>query len=151
MQPAKDAPAPECAEVSVRLPETVAGLGTRHTNAQATGAWGNPSAVLLRCGVPSPPPTTDRCISINDVDWIEDPSEAPRYRYTTYGRTPAVEVVIDAESGVSGMTALTDLGEAVNYLPKTGACVGADDLLELEGATPAPTDSAAPTASGSAN
>lgn len=129
MQPAEDAAAPECADVTVRLPETVDGLELRETNAQATGAWGSPANVLLRCGVPSPGPTSDRCISLDGIDWVEDASNAPSYRYTSYGRTPAVEVVINAEAGVSGTNALIDLHDAVNMLPVTGACVGADDLL----------------------
>lgn len=130
MEPAESAAAPECADVTVRLPETVDGLERRETNAQATGAWGNPASVLLRCGVPTPGPTSDRCISLNGIDWIEDASKAPTYRYTSYGRTPAVEVAIDSSAGVSGTNALIDLQDAVNMLPKTGACVGADDLLQ---------------------
>ncbi|RRJ86185.1 DUF3515 domain-containing protein [Gulosibacter macacae] len=129
MQPAADAGNPICAEVSVRLPDVVDGLERRDTNAQATGAWGNPAAVLLRCGVPTPPPTTDRCISINGVDWVENSTEAPRYVYTTYGRTPAAEVVIDATK-VSGTSALIALEEAIGYLPVTGGCVGPQDLEE---------------------
>ncbi len=129
MQPAESAAAPECADVTVRLPDTVDGLEKRETNAQATGAWGNPASVLLRCGVPSPGPTSDRCISLNGIDWIEDASEAPTYRYTSYGRTPAVEVAIDSSTGVSGTNALIDLQDAVGMLPQTGACVGPDDLL----------------------
>lgn len=138
MQPAEHAASPECAEVMVRVPDRVADLELRHTNAQATAAWGNPATVLVRCGVPSPPPTTDRCISVNGIDWVQDASQAPRYRYTTYGRTPALEVVIDASTGVSGTTAIADLGNAVDYLPKTGQCIGADDLLEVPGTTPSP-------------
>ncbi|MFD2757959.1 DUF3515 domain-containing protein [Gulosibacter faecalis] len=130
MQPAESAGAPECADVTVRLPDSVAGLDRRDTNAQATGAWGNPASVLLRCGVPTPGPTSDRCISLNGIDWIEDASEAPTYRYTTYGRTPAVEVAIDSSVGISGTTALIDLQDAVDTLPLTGECVGPDDLLE---------------------
>lgn len=129
MQPAESAAAPECADVTVRLPDTVDGLEKRETNAQATGAWGNPASVLLRCGVPSPGPTSDRCISLNGIDWIEDASEAPTYRYTSYGRTPAVEVAIDSSTGVSGTNALIDLQDAVGMLPQTGECVGPDDLL----------------------
>jgi hypothetical protein len=130
MQPAESAAAPECADVTVRLPDTVDGLEKRETNAQATGAWGNPASVLLRCGVPSPGPTSDRCISLNGIDWIEDASEAPTYRYTSYGRTPAVEVAIDSSTGVSGTNALIDLQDAVGMLPQTGECVGPDDLLD---------------------
>ncbi len=144
MQPAENAGAVECAEVTVRLPEQVDGLDLRNTNAQATGAWGNPATVLFRCGVATPPPTSDRCISVNGIDWVEDDSAAPAYRYTTYGRTPAAEVIIDAESGVSGLVVVTAMGEAVSYLPQTGACVGAEDLLDPvvpeETAVPAATE-----------
>lgn len=128
MEPAPDAAAPECAEVSVRLPSTVDGLELRLTNAQATGAWGTPAGVLLRCGVPTPGPTSDPCYEISGVDWIMDESQAPTYRFTSYGRTPAVEVVVDYDVA-SGTVVLADLGDAVERLPKTGACVGADDVL----------------------
>lgn len=130
MLPAESAGAPECADVTVRLPDSVAGLDRRETNAQATGAWGSPASVLLRCGVPTPGPTSDRCISLNGIDWIEDASETPTYRYTSYGRTPAVEVVIDSSTGISGTTALIDMQDAINMLPITGECVGPDDVLE---------------------
>ena len=141
MQPAEDAGDPKCAEVTVRLPETVGdGLQRRDTNAQATGAWGNPASVLLRCGVPTPPPTTDRCISINGIDWVEDSSQAPRFVYTTYGRTPAAEVIIDT-TAASG-AALVDLSEIMSYLPKTGGCVGAIDFAPTATDAPAPAPSA---------
>lgn len=144
MQPAEFAADPLCAEVTVRLPDVVNDLERRDTNAQATGAWGNPAAILLRCGVPTPPPTTDRCISINGIDWIEDASKAPTYVYTTYGRTPAAEVVLDMTQ-VSGTASLIDLQDAVAQLPKTGGCVGADDLDELlDGQDPNATPTAAP-------
>src|SRR5690606_13163799 len=65
MTAATDAANPECAEVIVRLPAALedaakqdsdnepAGVWLkRETDAQGTGAWGNPVAVLLRCGVP---------------------------------------------------------------------------------------------------
>ncbi|WP_068484311.1 DUF3515 domain-containing protein [Pseudoclavibacter helvolus] len=128
MEPAPDAAAPECAEVSVRLPSTVDGLELRLTNAQATGAWGTPAGVLLRCGVPTPGPTTDYCQNLNGIDWVLDDSQAPTYRFTSYGRTPAVEVIVDSDV-VSGTAVLIDLENAVAKLPKTGACVGADDVL----------------------
>lgn len=116
-----DANNPDCAAVIVRLPDQVASLTKRETNAQSTAAWGNPASVLLSCGVTVPGPTTLPCVSVNDVDWIEDDSLAPTYRYTTFGRTPAVDVVIDSNA-VSGTTVLVDLGSAVGTLPKTGAC-----------------------------
>lgn len=44
MIPADDANNPACADVIVRLPSTVDGLDRRYTNAQSTGAWGDPQA-----------------------------------------------------------------------------------------------------------
>jgi len=128
MTAAPEANNPECANVSVRLPDTVAELPKRETNAQATGAWGSPAAVLLSCGVEVPGPSLLPCVSINDVDWIEDDSEAPLYRYTTYGRTPAVEVVIDSDA-VSGTTTLVDLGAAVSVLPSSSKCTDLADVF----------------------
>jgi hypothetical protein len=117
LQPADDAVNPGCASVIVRLPETVADQPSRETNAQSTGAWGDPAAILLTCGVPVPGPTTLPCLNINGIDWIEDDSDAPRYRYTTYGREL-----------VSGSTTLVDLAGAMANVPATSACLGADDV-----------------------
>lgn len=127
LQPAPDAVNAACADVVVHLPTTVAGQAERETNAQGTGAWGAPdSAVLLHCGVEVPGPTTLPCLAINGIDWIEDDSDAPLYRFTTYGRDPAVELVIDSKK-VSGSTVLVDLTNAVSYIPATGGCVGAEE------------------------
>ena len=128
--PAPAASDPDCAAVVVRLPDTVAGLAERETNAQGTGAWGQPASVLLRCGVEPPGPTTDRCVSVDGVDWIIDESDAPTYLFTTYGRTPAVEVIVDNDV-VSGTTAITDLSGAVGAIPPEGGCVAVDDAEPL--------------------
>lgn len=127
LAPAPAATDPGCAAIVVRLPAVVAGAARRETDAQGTAAWGSPASVLLHCGVPVPGPTTDRCISIDHVDWVEDASRAPLYTYRTYGRDPATEVTIDT-GAVSGSTALTDLSSAVAVLPARGACVGAEDV-----------------------
>ncbi len=127
LQPATDASNPGCADLIVHLPTTVADQPERETNAQATGAWGSPATVLLHCGVDVPAPTTLPCRSINGIDWIEDDSAAPMYRYTTYGRDPATELVIDSEK-VSGSTVLVDLASAVSNIPATGKCLGVEDV-----------------------
>jgi hypothetical protein len=128
LQPAADAIDPICANVVVHLPATVANQEERETNAQGTGAWGTPASVLLHCGVDVPGPTTLPCINVNGIDWINDDSHAPQYRFTTHGRTPAVEVVVDSRK-VSGSTALADLTSAVAVVPVTGAaCTGITDL-----------------------
>jgi hypothetical protein len=138
LEPAPDAVNPRCADLVVRLPTLVAGLPERETNAQATGAWGSPAAVLLYCGVTVPAPTTLPCLNVNGIDWIEDDSRAPLYSYTSYGRTPATEVVVDS-GAVSGSSVLVDLAAVMTVIPATGKCLGAADVtLPTESGTLAP-------------
>jgi hypothetical protein len=112
---------PLCAEVSVRLPAEVGELQKRQTNAQATGAWGDPSSVLLRCGLEGVEVSTLPCVTAGDVDWLVDDSDAPNYRFISYARFPAVEVIVDSENA-SGVTALESLAQAVAQIPATKVC-----------------------------
>lgn len=129
MTSAKEANDPACASVTVRLPATVADQEKRETNAQATGAWGTPASVLLHCGVAVPGPSTLPCVEVNGIDWIEDDSEKPLYRYTTFGRVPAVEVVVDSEK-VSGTTTLVDLAGTLAEIPATTRCTDISDTFK---------------------
>jgi hypothetical protein len=129
LDPAEGANDPRCADVMVRLPDTVDGQQRRWTNAQATGAWGDPTAVILTCGVETPGPTEARCITLGGVDWIVDESEAPKYRITTYGRTPAVQVFLDNEI-VSSNDVLDRLGAVIGAaIPPETECVAAEEVL----------------------
>ena len=112
---------PACAEVSVRLPDQLGELEKRQTNAQATGAWGDPAAVLLRCGLEGVEVSTLPCVTAGEVDWLVDDSEAPNYRFISYARFPAVEVIVDSKNA-SGITALEGLGQAVSQIPATKVC-----------------------------
>ncbi|GAA1950114.1 DUF3515 family protein [Agromyces allii] len=127
MQAGPEAIDTSCAELSVRLPDEVAEQPQRETDAQGTAAWGDPASVLLRCGVPPLGPTTDRCVSVDGIDWVIDESDAPRFLFTTYGRTPAVQVLVDNDV-VSGTTAISDLSQAVSVIPSDGACTSLDDV-----------------------
>jgi hypothetical protein len=130
LRPAEDAVNPECAEVITRLPETVAEFEQRPTNAQATGAWGSPADVLLYCGVAVPDPTSAlTCVTVDGIDWLRDPADDPNFTFTTYGRDPAISVVVNSEA-VSGGTALTDLSTAISIIPAERACVTPDQILE---------------------
>jgi hypothetical protein len=120
MDPAAEANDAECAEVTVRLPGELDGQPRRWTDAQATGAWGDPAAVLLSCGVEPPGPTTLPCQSVDGVDWIIDDADAPRYRVTTFGRTPAVELYLDTEV-VSSAEVLDKLSSIVGLLTADGS------------------------------
>ncbi|WP_233245459.1 DUF3515 family protein [Salinibacterium hongtaonis] len=120
----------DCAEITVRLPDAINDLKLRETDAQATAAWGDPTAVLLRCGVEVPGPSTLPCFTVKGIDWLRDDADAPTFVFTTYGRDPAVEVVIDAEA-TSGTSALLAIANAVGSIPATGACTSPEDVLEL--------------------
>ena len=120
LEPGPDANDAACAEVSVRLPAQLDGQPRRWTDAQATGAWGDPAAVLLTCGVEPPGPTTLPCKTANGVDWIIDDTDAPNYRVTTFGRTPAVEVYLNNKV-VSSADVLDALSSIVSVLPTDGS------------------------------
>jgi hypothetical protein len=137
---ADDAENALCAEVVVRLPEQVQDLAERYTDAQGTGAWGTEgesSGVLLRCGVPVPDPTSELlCVTVGAVDWLADPQDDTDVTvFTTYGRDPAVEVVVDATQA-NGQAALEAVGSAVASIPAETTCVGVGDA----NTTPTPSD-----------
>src|SRR6476469_2166080 len=91
--PAKDAANAACAPMMLALPDAVGDAKLRKTNAQATAAWGDPSSLILRCGVNVPGPTTDRCVSVNGVDWVIKEADAA-WTLTTFGRKPATEILL---------------------------------------------------------
>lgn len=125
----EDANDPLCAEVSVRVPATIDGQERRWTDAQSTAAWGDPTAVILACGVTPPGPTEARCITVGGVDWVVDESDAPRYRVTTYGRVPAVELLIDNEV-VSSNTVLDRLAANISAATTVESqCISTGDVL----------------------
>lgn len=143
MTAAPDSNNPGCAEISVRLPDSIAGHAQRDTDAQATSAWGSPAVVLLRCGVPPIGPTTKPCLTANGIDWVlENDPLSSALRYITFGRVPATEVVIQhGGGGVSDASVMADLASAIGSVPqsKNLRCVTAADV-------PAPAPTASPTA-----
>lgn len=122
LQPAPEATSVGCAGVIVRLPQTVGSAARRTTDAQGTAAWGTPASVTLRCGVATPV-TTD-CATIDGVDWLTQHRTidgADWLVYTTYGRSPATQLLVDP-AGVIADTVLTTLSDPVAAATKrTGA------------------------------
>ena len=60
---------------------------------------------------------------MNGVDWVIDESDAPKYRVTSYGRVPAVEVYLDNDV-VASAEVLDALSIVVSRLPADGStCV----------------------------
>lgn len=121
LEAAPDANNPACAEVSVRLPDTMGEHEKRFTNAQATAAWGDPSAVILRCGLPPVEASLLPCATAGNVDWLVDDSQAPSFRFITFGREPAVEVIVDSERA-SGISTLESLSFAVGQIEASKFC-----------------------------
>lgn len=141
LDPAPHANDPSCADVIVRLPETLENLPRRETNAQATGAWGEPAAVLLRCGVTVPTASDLPCVQTDDIQWLRDDSHAPSYVFTSYGRTPAIAVVIDQKKLSPGPT-LQDLEPLIAFTKANGhRCLSVEDSL---GGTASPTPTPTP-------
>lgn len=129
LEAAEKANAPECANMVVRLPENVAGLPERTVNAQATAAWGDPVAVIVRCGLERPGPSTLPCVTVDGVDWLIDESKRPEYVFRTYGLEPATEVILDS-TVVSGTEVLQDLSAAVaSQAAPVARCLDATDVF----------------------
>jgi hypothetical protein len=126
LDPAADANNPECAEIIVRLPDTVADQPKRSVNAQSTAAWGDPVAVILRCGLEPVEASALPCVSASDVDWLIDDSNAPSFRFVSYARFPATEVIIDS-TVVAGVTVLEQLAASVGVLEATKRCTEITD------------------------
>ena len=121
LEPAEQANNPECAEIMVRLPDELAGLPERRVNAQSTAAWGEPTAVILRCGLEPVEISPLLCVSASDIDWLVDESKAPRYRFISYARSPATEVIVDS-TVVAGVTVLEELAASIGVLEATKRC-----------------------------
>ena len=125
---------PGCAAATVRMPDAISSYELRQTDAQATAAWGNPTVVLLYCGVPVPEVSDLPCVDIGDVFWLRE--EVPAgLAFTTYGRDPAIRVVVDvpedvAEAPVAPGVVLDALANAVSYTPETGReCLSVEDTV----------------------
>ena len=127
--PAKDSANAACAPMMVALPDSLGDAKLRKTNSQGTAAWGDPSLVILRCGVNVPGPTTDRCVTVNGVDWVIKEGD-PVWTLTTFGREPATEILTDPDK-ISAATVLAELSAPASKIPKTRGCVGQEELQNL--------------------
>jgi hypothetical protein len=121
LEPAADANNPECAEIIVRLPDSLADQPKRNVNAQSTAAWGEPVAVILRCGLQAVEVSALPCVTASNVDWLIDDSNAPTFRFISYARLPATEIIIDS-TVVAGITVLEQLAASVGVLEATKRC-----------------------------
>ncbi|MFK0241383.1 DUF3515 family protein [Microbacterium sp. NPDC090281] len=123
LEPAADANNPACANVSVLLPDAVGDLDRLWTDAQATGAWGDPT-VVLRCGVEPPAPSALVCTTLGGVDWLVLEQEEERQRLVTYGRDPAIEVSIRRGEQVDFQSIVDKISSSIQagLAPATAQC-----------------------------
>lgn len=104
---------------SISWPDAVSNLPAVATTTDhpSVSAWGDP-AIIARCGLPALAPTEDSCIDIDGVDWVvrqlTDGTAA-----VTYGREPAIEVLVPQEHGPVPLL-LPAFGSAARSLPETG-------------------------------
>ncbi|MFC8801270.1 DUF3515 domain-containing protein [Promicromonospora sp. NPDC057138] len=126
---APDAADPKCAEVMLAVPDELGpDLPKVPTDAQATAAWGEPGgAVTMRCGVEQIGPAAD-CQHVDSgdgttVDWIVTTDDEGTWSFVTYGREPAVEVIVPPSVTEDHSTSfIADLAGAVTQVPATKEC-----------------------------
>jgi hypothetical protein len=128
---------PACADVIARLyhptPQTIGDYALRTTDAQGTAAWGTPTVAILYCGVPVPEVSDVDCIEYNGIFWLREVVDAG-YAFTTYGRDPALRMVVDDEIVGGPGVALDEVSNAVSYLPENGRmCLDTDDTVTPSG------------------
>ncbi|WEK59660.1 MAG: DUF3515 family protein [Candidatus Microbacterium colombiense] len=128
LEPAGDANNPACADVSVLIPDNVAGFDRVWTDAQATAAWGDPT-IVLRCGVDPPAPSDLNCTTLGGVDWLVLEQEDTRQRLVTYGRDPAIEVIIQRGEEIDFGTIVDKLSSRIQagLAPATAKCTNRVD------------------------
>ncbi|WP_417554002.1 DUF3515 family protein [Microbacterium sp.] len=130
LKPEPDANNPACADVTVRLPDAIGDMQRRWTDAQATGAYGDPPAVFVACGVAVPGPTADmQCVTLDGIDWLVDDTTAPKMRMTTYGRDPAVQVYVDTKRiGANEVLTNSSLVSGIRTIKADSACIAPEGL-----------------------
>jgi hypothetical protein len=150
LEPGPESNAVACAETMVRLPDRVGELDRRTTNAQSTAAWGDPTAVIYRCGLPEQGPSDLPCFTVEGVDWLLDETDAPRYVFTTYGREPVTEIIVDV-TYIAGADAVRAISPMVGLRDADARCLVATDVFgggsvsPTVEPTPAPSATASPT------
>ncbi|REK86417.1 DUF3515 domain-containing protein [Streptomyces inhibens] len=123
VEPAAKGGAPECTRIAKDYPDRLNGQERDHTDLPGVAAWGG-GAVVLRCGLTPPRPTTDACVNVDDVDWVlrEAKSQDGRKLLITYGRHPAVEATISGQgSGIDVL--LVELSKTVKPIRQHEHCL----------------------------
>jgi hypothetical protein len=133
VEPAPEAHHPDCADVMLSLPEQVGDYQQRRSSSQATAAWGDPAAVVLRCGVEPIGPTEHPCVSPAGVDWVWIEHE-DHTQLISFGRDPSVELLLDQDyiSESSMMDVQAALSGPVQEIDQDRECLPIDQADPLE-------------------
>jgi hypothetical protein len=133
VEPAPEAHHPDCADVMLSLPEQVGDYQQRRSSSQATAAWGDPAAVVLRCGVEPIGPTEHPCVSPAGVDWVWIEHE-DHTQLISFGRDPSVELLLDQDyiSESSMMDVQAALSGPVQEIDQDRECLSIDQADPLE-------------------
>lgn len=140
VEPAPHAADPECAEVMLAMPEVIGEHPQRETDSQGTSVWGSPSRVVVRCGVEPPGPSPEHCVNADGVDWLALEEDSADWRLISYGREPAVEVLLDVEE-VPSSTVMLALAGAVERVEQSRECTSTEqEIAETEDSADLGTD-----------
>ena len=70
------------------------------------------------------------CVEVDGIFWLRDGTEDPTFVFTTFGRDPAIDVVIDLDAASPGLV-LSDLSRMVEFTPPNGReCDDVEDSLD---------------------
>lgn len=117
-----------CRALHHGLPDELDGEWRRPTEPESRllAAWGSPP-IALRCGVGRPAALrpTSQLVTVDGVDWLPDPAEAPT-RFTTVGRTAYVQVIV-SEDSLPPANVLVELADPIKAAvpPEAPAAAGA--------------------------
>ncbi|MFT4147560.1 MAG: DUF3515 domain-containing protein [Micrococcaceae bacterium] len=130
VEAAPDSNNPNCAKIMLAMPKKVSDFKQRETTSQGTTAYGDPSVLIVRCGLPAIQATSDPCVSVNDIDWIskQDTEKPDTWIFTSYGKSPTVEVLLD-NTKISSSDALVIFSDIMEKMPSNGhKCLSVKDV-----------------------
>lgn len=104
---------------AIGWPLTVGGsdMVTTSPLSPRAAAWGDP-AVIATCGWPALGPTDKECLDVDGVYWVVE-SLSDGVRFTTYGREPAIEVLVPRAYAPEPLL-LPAFGPTAKELPTNG-------------------------------
>lgn len=114
--------ASQCESVASAWPATVGGRSPRGVDVNGgvkgdAAAWGDP-AIIATCGWPALGPTDKECLDVDGVYWVVE-SLSDGVRFTTFGREPAIEVLVPHAYAPEPLL-LPAFGAAAKALPTNG-------------------------------